>query len=80
MLNEFCLKAARIYRTVNKPLIRSKVDSSYEIYKDSEAEEPIATVKIKNIPEIKLFDLIFAVCALKILFSTLVRLVNFFRD
>ena len=80
MLNDICIKAARVYRTVNKPLIRSKVDSSYDLYKDGEADEPIASLKIKNLPEVKLFDLILALCAVKIVFSVIGAVISLFRD
>lgn len=79
MLNNICLKASRVYRTLNKPLIRSKVDADLDLYPGENADKPTVTVKIKDLPEIKLLDLILALCALKIFFSAVKAVIGLFK-
>ena len=78
--NDICVKAARVYRTVNRPVLRSKVDAHCGLYADDGASEPIATLKIKNIPEIKLLDLIAALLAMKVALSVIGAVIGIFKD
>ena len=78
MLNRFCLWAARVYRTLNRPILRSKLDVDCDLYSDTEAEKPVVALKIKDAPEIKLMDLILAVCAVKLVLSAVRCVIKFF--
>ena len=78
-MNDICIKAARVYRTLNKPIVRSRVDADFSLYPNRSADEPIATLKVKDFPEIKLLDLILAVCAVKVLFSAVKSIIGLFR-
>ena len=79
MINNMCIKAARVYRTLNKPIVRSKVDADFSVYPGKDADHSVVSVKIKDIPEIKLLDLILAVCAVKVLFSAVKSIIGLFR-
>ena len=78
--NDICVKAARIWRTVNKPVLRPRVDAECELYTSETAEEPIASLKVKNLPEVKLLDLILALCALKLFFSAVRATIRLFKS
>lgn len=80
MLNNICVKAARVYRTLNKPLIRSKVNADFDLYPNEYSDKSVVSVKIKDFPEIKLLDLILALAAVKILFSAVKGIVDLFRN
>jgi len=80
ILNNICVKAARVYRTLNRPILRSKVDASCELYADDSSDKPLATLKVGNIPEIRLLDLIMVIAALKVLFSAVKAVAGIFKD
>ena len=79
-MNDICVKAARVYRTLNRPILRSRVDADLDLYPNESADKPVVTVKVKDFPEVKLLDLILAVCALKIFFSAVGTVIRFFKD
>ena len=78
--NDICERAARVYRTVNKPILRPHVNASCELYSDPISSEPLASLKIKNLPEIKLLDLIVALAALKIAVSAMRSIADIFKN
>ncbi len=80
VLNDICVKAARFYRTLNRPILRSKVDASCELYADDSSGKPLATLKVGNIPEIRLLDLIMVIAALKVFFSVVKAIMGIFKD
>ena len=80
ILNNICVKAARVYRTLNRPILRSKVDASCELYADDSSDKLLATLKVGNIPEIRLLDLIMVIAALKVLFSAVKAVAGIFKD
>lgn len=80
ILNNICVKAARVYRTLNRPILRSKVDASCELYADDSSDKPLATLKVGDLPEIRLLDLIMVIAALKVLFSAVKAVVGIFKD
>ena len=80
ILNNICVKAARVWRTLNRPILRSRVDASCELYVDDNADKPVATLKVGDLPEIRLLDLIVALAALKVFFSAVKAIVGFFKD
>ena len=80
MLNRLCLWAARVYRTLNRPILRSKLDVDCDLYSDTESEKPVAALKIKDSPEIKLMDLILAICAIKLVVSAVKAVSELFGD
>ena len=51
-------KMARIYRTVNKPFVRSDINMKHELYADETEENPALTVSVNGKPECKLMDMI----------------------
>ena len=65
MLNKICVKGARVYRTLNRPIVRSKVDAGFDLYPGEEADKPVISLKIKDFPEVRLLDLILVVCAVR---------------
>ena len=79
LLNDICIKGARIYRTLNKPILRSNMNVKCELFKNERAENPSATLKIADAPEIKLLDLVLAIAAIKILLSALGTVTRLFR-
>ena len=80
MLNNICVMAARIYRTLNRPILRSKVDASCELYADGSSDKPVATLKVGDLPEVRLLDLVVTIAVLKVLFSAVKSVVRFFKD
>ena len=78
MLNKVCIKMARIYRTLNKPILRSNVDAGFELYSNYSAEKPLASLKIKDLPEIKLLDLILVLLAVKTVWSAIKSIAKIF--
>ena len=80
ILNNICIKAARVYRTLNRPLIRSKGDIGFDLYPNENAERSVITVKIKDFPEIKLLDLILAIAAVKLVVSAVKSIFSIFKS
>ena len=78
MLNKMCVKAARVYRTLNKPIIRSKVDAGFDLYPGEDSDKPVVSLKVKDLPEVKLLDLVLAVCAVKVVFSAIKWITDLF--
>ena len=78
IMNRICIKAARVYRTLNKPVVRSNVDAGFDLYSSYRSNKPMASFKIKDLPEIKLLDLILAICTVKIIRSTVKKVMNLF--
>ncbi len=78
-LDKVCVKAARVYRTLNKPIIRSKVDAGFDLYPGEDADRPVVSLKVKDIPEVKLLDLVLAVCAVKIVYSAIKGIIDLFE-
>ena len=79
LLNDICIKAARIYRTLNKPILRSNMNVKCELFKNESSESPSATLKIADAPEIKLLDLILALAAIKIFLSAVGAITRLFK-
>ena len=71
--------AARLYREINKPVLRSRVDMEHDIYADGEAEEPMLSVSVKGEPEVKLLDLIVLGGALLVFVSAVSKILGFLR-
>ena len=71
--------AARLYREINKPLLRSKIDMTHDVYADGEAEEPMLSVKVNGKPEIKLLDLIVVGSAVAIFVSIVAKILGLLR-
>ena len=57
-LEKIVCSVARIYRNMNKPVLKSKIDSTHEIYADGESELPALTVKINGEPRAKILEII----------------------
>ena len=79
-LNDICPCLARVYRTLNRPILRSKTDVDCKVYPDGDSNEPMISLKINGKPEIKLLDLLLALAAIKIFFSAVGAVVRLFRD
>ena len=77
---DICPKAARIYRTLNRPVIRSNVDVDCKLYQNEDSDKPIASLKVSGFPDIKLLDLILAIASIKIFFSVVGAVVRFFKN
>ena len=73
------IDAARWYRSVNKPLLRSDVDVKMNIFENEESESPELTVSINGKPKIKLLDLIVCGSILLIFLSAVKNILNFMR-
>ena len=78
ILNKVCIKIARIYRTLNKPILRSSVDAGFELYPSARAEKPLASLRIKDLPEIKLLDLILVLLAVKTVWTAIKSIAKIF--
>lgn len=79
-LNDICPCLARVYRTLNRPILRSKTDVDCKVYPDSDSNEPIVSLKINGAPEIKLLDLVLAAVAVKTVFSILCAVWRLFKN
>lgn len=79
VMNDICVKAARVYRTLNRPILRSKVDADCRLYGDPDSATPIASLKIHDLPEVKLLDLVVAIFAIKLVFSAASTVVKAFK-
>ena len=79
MMNKICVKAARVYRVLNKPIVRSKVDADFSIYPNQNSDNAVATLKVNNLPEVKLLDLILAIIAIKFIYSAVKTVLGIFR-
>ena len=79
-LNDICPCLARVYRTLNRPILRSKTDVDCKVYSNGEADEPMVSLKINGAPEIKLLDLLIAIAAIKIFFSVVGAIVRLFKN
>ena len=77
-LNKVCIKISRIYRTLNKPILRSRVDAGFDLYPNDRAEKSLASLKIKDVPEIKLLDLILVLLAVKTVWSAVKSIMKIF--
>ena len=71
--------AARLYREMNKPLLRSRIDMTHDFYADEEADEPMLSVDVKGKPEVKLLDLVVVGSALLIFLSVVAKILGFLR-
>ena len=71
--------AARLYREVNKPLVRSKIDMTHDFYADEEADEPMLSVDVKGEPKVKLLDLVVYGSAILIFLSIVSKIHRFLR-
>ena len=71
--------AARIYREINKPVLRSKIDMTHEIYESEDADEPALTIDVKGKPSVKLLDLVMWGSALMIFLSIVAKILGIFR-
>ena len=80
LLSRICVCAARVYRTLNRPLIRSSVDADFHLYPGEDADRSIISVKIKDLPEIKLLDLILAITAVKLIVSAVKGFFGLFKN
>ena len=80
ILSKICVKAARVYRTLNRPLIRSKVNADFDLYPDEYADRSVISVKIKDFPEVRLLDLILAIAALKLVCSAIKGFFGIFKN
>ena len=73
------ISAARLYRELNKPILRSRIDMTHDVYADEEAEEPALTVSVKGEPKVKLLDLLIVGSAIMIFVSTVANLLGWLR-
>jgi hypothetical protein len=71
--------AARLYREVNKPLVRSRIDMTHDFYADEEADEPMLSVDVKGEPKVKLLDLVVYGSAVLIFLSIVSKIHRFLR-
>ena len=71
--------AARWYRSVNKPLLRSDVNVKMNIFENEESESPELTVSVNGTPKIKLLDLIVWGSVLLIFLSAVKNILDFLR-
>ena len=74
-----CCSAARIYRTLNKPVLGSDIDVDCRVKSDENAEVPAVSLKVKGSPTVKLLDLILVLSALKLFFTLISSLNRLFR-
>ena len=75
-MNDICSCLARVYRTLNRPLIRSKTDVECDVYSCDMTDRPTLTLNIKGVPEIKILDLVLIIAAIKavcVLFGSFIR-------
>ena len=79
LLNDICIKGARVWRTLNRPVLRSNMNIRCELFGNESSESPSATLKIADAPEVKLFDLILAIAAIKVLLSVIGSLKRLFK-
>ena len=77
LADKIAVGLARVGRSLQKPEVRAKVDVECDIYPDSDSETPSASIKVKNEPKMKLWDLFLAAVALRAVYR-LLRAV--FRD
>ena len=78
-LNDICCGAARVYRTLNKPVVSSDIDFDCRVKPDESSETSVMSVQVKGKPTVKLLDLILILSAARLFFSlisSLVRLVK----
>jgi len=78
-LSDMCCSAARIYRTLNKPVLDSDIDVDCRVKSDENAEAPAVSLKVKGSPTVKLLDLILVLSALKLFFTLISSLNRLFR-
>ena len=71
--------AARLYREMNKPLLRSRIDMTHDFYADEGADEPMLSVDVKGKPEMKLLDIVVVGSALLIFLSVVAKILGFLR-
>ena len=71
--------AARLYREVNKPILKSRIDLTGDVYADEETDEPMISIDVKGEPKIKLLDLLMWGSALLIFLSILSKILGLLR-
>ena len=71
--------AARLYRELNKPFVRSRIDMTHDFYADEEADEPMLSVDVKGEPKIKLLDLVVIGSAVAIFMAMVCKVLGFLR-
>ena len=71
--------AARLYREINTPLVRSRIDMTHDFYADGESDEPMLSVDVKGEPRVKLLDLVVIGSAALIFLSIVSRILGFLR-
>ena len=71
--------AARLYRELNKPILRSRIDSSCDIYADEESDDPMISIDVKGEPKVKLLDLLVWGSALMIITSLVMKILGLLR-
>ena len=71
--------AARLYRELNKPFLKSRIDMTNDIYADEEADEPMLTIEVKGQPKVKLLDLLVWGSALMIFVSVIAKILGLLR-
>ena len=78
-IERIIVAAARLYREINKPLIRSRIDMTHDIYASEDADEPALTIDVKGKPSVKLLDLVAWGMALMIFLSIIEKILRIFR-
>ena len=79
-LNDIFPCVARVYRTMNRPILRSNADIDCKVYPSAEDPEAVVTLKVKGAPEIRLLDLILLIAVIKTAASVLGAMFRFFKN
>jgi hypothetical protein len=75
-LSNMCCGAARVYRTLNKPIVSSDIDIDCRVKPDESSDVSVMSMQIKGKPTVKLLDLILILSAAKLFFSLIASLVR----
>jgi hypothetical protein len=79
-LNDICPFLARVYRTLNRPVLRSKTDIDCKVYPSAEDTEAVVSLKVKGDPEVKLLDLILLIVIIKAACTVMGAIWRFFKN
>lgn len=79
ILNDICCRGARIYRTLNRPVLRSSFDADCHLSSSDTDSAPAVSIKVKGAPTVRLLDLILALAALKLFFSLVSAILRIIR-
>ncbi len=76
-LEKILCGAARAYRTLNTPVIKSDIDMTHKLYETEDADTADLTVTVKGQPVIKLLDLIVLGSAVAIFVAMVAKVLHF---